>query len=167
MDQIERELMKQIRGELPAYEMATSLSDAKLFMMNRADPLLEHFLKVVLYPNDINQNKWRNEMSTKLMECGNVKSKASNKKFNKGVYELVFTTFCSFLEELQEQVEGFCEQFVNEGMSRVNCDQIDYNQLYSLYMELMSRSVELIVSTTQKFKREDFRPIIDSILKGE
>ena len=163
MDNIEKELFEQIKEE-SAYEMATNLRQATLKVMDRADSLLEHFLKVVFYTNDINQNKWRNEMATRITECGRLKNTSTNKKFDKKVYHLLFTTLCSNPEELGEQAEAYYREFLIEGYGELDFNSIDFNNLYNRYMELAEKSLALMIDK-KIYTREDYRGIIDVVLK--
>ena len=104
-------------------------------MMNRSFTFLEHFLKVCLYPNDINQNKWRNEIATKLAECGRIKNTSTNKKFNPSVYRLLFTTFCSSLEELKEQVDVYYREFLEEGFKELDLSKLPFGEFSKQWLD--------------------------------
>ena len=144
----------------PACEMATNLRDAKIRIMNKSDSLLEHFLKVVFYPQDINQNKWRNEIATRLVECSRLKSSSTNKKFDRSVYALLFTTLCSSQEELEEQAEAFSREFNIDNLPRVDLSSIDFSACYQKFQSLQKKALEILVQQ-RIADREEFRAIID------
>lgn len=165
MEFIDKEINEQLNREIerPAFEMATTLREATLRIMDRADNFLEHFFKVVFYINDINQNKWRNEMAARITECGKLKNTSTNKKFDIKVYNLLFTTLCSNPEELSEQSEPIYREFLQEGFSEIELNKVDFNDLYTKIRGIADKS--LVLMTDKKiYGREDYRKIIDEVL---
>lgn len=77
-------------------KMAVSLHDASAQIISRAGTFLEHFLKIQLFPSDINQNKWRTELATRVKECARYKNTATNRKFRPEIYRALFTTLQLF-----------------------------------------------------------------------
>lgn len=145
-------------------EMAMSLPKATSHMMDRAFTVLEHFLKVYLYPDNINQNKWRNEIATKMQECGRVKNTSTNKKFNESVYWDLFTTYCSNVEELEENVQMECREFLQDGLHKVDVSKISYEDMFNKFNSMANKAVKLMASK-QIFTRDDYRQqVIDTTL---
>ena len=156
-------LNKEIQADHVAYEMATTLRTAITKISDKAWTFFEHFLKIVLYPEDVNQNKWRTELATKVAECARLKNTATNKKFREDIYAALFTTYCSSFEDFVDAASDFEEDFKAEGFSSVELSGTELNQKYQQLLKLKSILLPLM---TQKdnYSVEFYKQRISEVL---
>lgn len=153
--------MKFIKEDI-LNEMALTKVQAENRILDKSYTFLEHFLKVCLYPDNINQNKWRNELATKISECGAYKSKSTNKKFKKSTYTLLFTAYSSTKEELESITKAFIRQFKSDGLP--NPVKIDIDELFVKINNLQDKAFKLILDNKKDYNRNDYRKIVDEVL---
>lgn len=153
--------MKFIKEDI-LNEMALTKVQAENRILDRSYTFLEHFLKVNLYPESINQNKWRNELATKMVECGGYKNTATNKKFKESTYTLLFTAYSSTEEELKSQSKALINYFIKEGFSKPT--KVNIKEIFEKLNRLQDKAFKLMMDNKKDYNRNDYRKIIDEVL---
>lgn len=143
-----------------AIEMAVSLRHAEDKIEEKAETFFEHFIKVTCYPEDsYNQNKWRNELSTRLSEAGRYKVSSSNKPFEQNVYDKLFTAFASTQEEFISHVELILANLPYDGYEELDASKLDAIALYQTFTDV--RKTALSYMTQAKlYTRADYRQLV-------
>jgi len=74
------------------FEMADSRQDARSDVRNMREPIIDHLIYLILYPNSIDKNHWLTELSTFFDKIDRLYLKPSGKRKLTGddYYELLF-----------------------------------------------------------------------------
>ena len=149
-----------------AFEMAEDRKAFYRLVSALCDTVFEHIVKILFYPYDINQNKWRNEVASKLVEINSPLSKQTNGKFKREVYELLFDHRASNLEEWKLRASSTLSYLQeHEGFEQIDIDEELYEGTYDLYSSIKQAVLPIFLSKAKiAMRRDDFRTVLDSAL---
>lgn len=149
-----------------ATEMADSVKDLRETILALFETIFEHTVKVLFYPNDINQNKWRNEICSKYRIINQSLFTKTNKKFAEKHYTYLFDHYATSLGEWQLRVEATLEGLQKRGFEPVEPTEEEYIETYRLYKKLRRAILDIFTdNSTIKMTRDDFREVLDSVLE--
>ena len=148
-----------------AVEMAESIQDLRETILALCETVFEHTVKVIFYPSDINQNKWRNEICSKYQIINQSLFTKINKKFGEKHYTYLFDHYATSLGEWRLRVEATLEGLQKKGFEPVEPSDEEYITTYRLYKKLRRAILDIFTNNDKvKMSRDDFREVLDSVL---
>lgn len=146
-----------------AFEMSKPLNAMRAYVSYREDAAFWHTLKIILFPNDVNQRKWRKELATKYVEI-NDKTSATNKgnKFPFKLYHSFFESLCSDEAEMQARIKSLLKTLDAEHSQTT----VTARGAFSTYKRLQE-AIEAVFIDKQKvdYSVVDFIEEIDKVLQ--
>lgn len=127
------------------FEMADSRQDARSDVRNMREPIIDHLIYLILYPNSINKNHWLTELSTFFDKIDRLYLKPSGKRKLTGndYYELLFRQpLEGDIRQLNKRLKRVVEK---EGKPEVNYTSAEI--LEKLEKTLHSLSYDLSLDT--------------------
>ena len=149
-------------GSVSATEMSNELARLREEFKNLSKTISEHLVKVILSPDDISQNKWRNEIASRLVEIDKKTAKAyKGRKLPEKEYDLAFEPLIDLSQYLEDHEVTFEEQ--GYVFPTVTAD--DVAEAKSKLLKLIQAAKSIFTDKSQiNAGREAFREIIDDIL---
>lgn len=148
-----------------ATEMAESIRDLRETILAFCETVFEYTVKVLFYPKDINQNKWRNEICSKYRIINQSLFTKTNKKFDEKHYTYLFDHYATSLGEWQLRVEATLEGLQKRGFEPVEPTAEEYIETYRLYKALRKDILGVFTDNTKaEMSRDEFREVLDSVL---
>ena len=142
--------------------MGTSRSEAVLKIRGFAATVSYHIAKVLLFPRDINQNKWRNEIASNFSQVNRITTKMQKgSKLPANEYtELFILTdkFSKYLGKVKEQLTRDGYTLPELSISQIADMQTKCTELKNQIIPVLSDKKFLKVETSY------FREILDDIL---
>ena len=160
MNFVDAKINEMLNNELEqsAYEMATTTKNA------RAYTFLEHFLKLAFYPTHNSRDVWLKELAVRTSECARLKNTATNKKFPENIYSLLFTTYCSSPQELEENAEAFYKDFISEGYGQAKgFEKVDFSDLFDK-MNILANKLLPLMTQSRLLSVDEYKNIIKEII---
>ena len=121
-----------------------------------------HVMKILLFPRDVNQNKWRNEVASKFAYINGLTVKANKgKKLHFDSYFHLFEMSAS----VKNYLEGNKEQFLKDGYTLPELSPTDYQKLDRIMDNLARKTISVFTDRKlREVKSSYFRDIIDSVM---
>ncbi len=171
MDQIERELYKQLKKEGYAFEMAYDRSYVIKKVRAKGPTIGEHILKCVVYSNDEqNVNHWIEEIAWELDILDDYDLKPKGKKLKPETYEeLLKLDFGESPKDMRTQLKEFSFTYTRDSSKKkypkFEITQELIEKLFRVYIAIIKRVSELLSETTET-GGERFKQEIAFILRG-
>lgn len=136
---------------------AMSKSNIKQHLINKSPTVMEHLIKVWLYPDVVEQNHWKHEIATALNTIPVLKS-----KHRRPDSEFIYTyTFDAWKETIPDFIERVCEDMaelpISYNISDVYDAESDYFSWLSDRLSSGSVSNQSIYSEIETIRNRYFK----------
>ena len=166
MNQVEKELLNNLKSEsinIPTF--VESRKDLLRVILELCETIFSHTIKVLFYPNDINQNKWRNEICSKYVLINQSISKSNNKKFKESDYAYFFDHYATSIKEWELRVSAILDGLQKYGYKPINYTGELYISTYQTYRTLRAEILKIFTDKNKvTWNRDSFREIIDKVV---
>lgn len=151
-----------------SYEMAGTRKEMNDIILALNDTVFEHTIKIIFYPEDINQNKWRNEVCANYRRVNKEFVKGSTKKFKEEVYTPLFDSNAKSFMQWRLRVINTLEGLEKRGFNYLKLDDTQYLETFDIYKRLRSYVLKVFTDKTKvSWTNEDFRALVDKVLDQE